>query len=298
MKIQRLMGIVTLLLKRGQMTAPELAQRFEVSILTISRDIEVLCQAGIPIVTTQGYGGGIALAEGYKWDQALLTEAEAALLSASVKGLDSVLSSPTLQELREKLAPPKRETIIIDLASHYQDTLTPKLGLIKQAIEANQMMTFTYYGAQDVTKRFIEPYHLVFCWSDWYVLGYCRQRQDFRLFKLNRLWELELTPTSFTPRAVPPEALDFHQAFSQGTITFQGLFAASARSRLIEEYGVQSFTEQADGQLFFKRQFLRWDYLQKWVLSFGGQVTVLAPDDLREQVMAEAQEILRRNKEI
>lgn len=58
MKIDRLMAILTILLRQEKITAPELADRLEVSRRTISRDLDVLCQAGIPVVTEQGYGGG------------------------------------------------------------------------------------------------------------------------------------------------------------------------------------------------------------------------------------------------
>ena len=65
MKIDRLMGILTILLQQDKTTAPELARRFEVSRRTINRDIDDICRAGVPLVTTQGHGGGISIAPGY-----------------------------------------------------------------------------------------------------------------------------------------------------------------------------------------------------------------------------------------
>ena len=64
MKIDRLIGIITILLQNDKVTAPALARRFEVSKRTINRDIEDICKAGIPVVTTQGYGGGISIGDG------------------------------------------------------------------------------------------------------------------------------------------------------------------------------------------------------------------------------------------
>ena len=84
MKVDRLIGILTLLLQREKITAPELAQRFEVSRRTINRDIETLCQAGIPLITTQGQGGGIALAAEYKLNHTLLTPPELAAIAAGL----------------------------------------------------------------------------------------------------------------------------------------------------------------------------------------------------------------------
>ena len=66
MKIDRLIGIITILLQKEKVTAPQLAEKFEVSRRTINRDIEDICKAGIPIMTTQGVHGGISIMEDYK----------------------------------------------------------------------------------------------------------------------------------------------------------------------------------------------------------------------------------------
>lgn len=73
MKIDRLIGILTILMQKEKVTAPYLAEKFEVSRRTINRDIEDMCKAGIPIVTLQGKNGGISIMEGYQIDKTLLT---------------------------------------------------------------------------------------------------------------------------------------------------------------------------------------------------------------------------------
>jgi len=73
MKIDRLIGILSVLLQEEKTTAPELAERFEVSRRTINRDIEDLCKAAIPIRTAQGTGGGISIMDGYRMDRTILT---------------------------------------------------------------------------------------------------------------------------------------------------------------------------------------------------------------------------------
>lgn len=76
MKMERLIGILSILIQRKKVTAPELAEQFEVSRRTIQRDIESLCRAGIPITTSQGASGGISIMEGYRVDRTLLTAPE------------------------------------------------------------------------------------------------------------------------------------------------------------------------------------------------------------------------------
>lgn len=303
MKLDRLMGILTLLLQREKITAPELAERFEVSRRTINRDLESLCQAGIPIVTTQGKGGGITLAEGYRLDHTLLTSEELAAILAGLKGLDSVTPGSASTQLLDKLAlspaapGTANDILLIDLASHYQDSLSPKIQLIRQTIADKRCLSFMYYAPSGESRRLIEPYHLIFQWSDWYVLGYCLMREDFRLFKLNRLWDAHSSERSFLPRTVPAEKLALDTFFTSTECIFQGLFDASARYRLIEEYGPESFSVQPDGRLLLNRAFRSFDHLLQWVLSFGGQVTVLAPAELRTAFLTEAQKMLKRHEQ-
>ena len=89
MKIDRLIGILSILLQKETMTAPELAKRFEVSRRTINRDIDELTYAGIPIRTTQGVGGGISIAEGYKMDRTILTLKDMQVILAGLPWLNS-----------------------------------------------------------------------------------------------------------------------------------------------------------------------------------------------------------------
>jgi len=93
MKIDRLIGILSILLQEEKTTAPELAERFEVSRRTINRDIEDLCKAGIPIRTAQGTGGGISIMDGYRMDRTILTSKDMQMILAGLRSLDSVSGS-------------------------------------------------------------------------------------------------------------------------------------------------------------------------------------------------------------
>ena len=102
MKIDRLIGILSVLLQEEKITAPELADKFEVSRRTINRDIEDLCKAGIPITTTQGFGGGISIMDGYKMNRTLLTSKDMQMILAGLRSLDSVSGSHYYGQLMEK----------------------------------------------------------------------------------------------------------------------------------------------------------------------------------------------------
>ena len=131
MKIDRLIGIITILLQQDKITAPELAKRFEVSKRTINRDIEDICKAGIPLITMQGYDGGISIADTYKIDKALLSQEELQAILAGLRGIDTVSQTSHYIKMIEKMSSRKNriiadDVIIIDLASHYQYSLTPQ----------------------------------------------------------------------------------------------------------------------------------------------------------------------------
>ena len=103
MKIDRLIGILYILLQEEKITAPELAERFEVSRRTINRDIEDLCRAGIPIFTSQGAGGGISIMDGYRMDRTILISRDMQMILAGLRSLDSVSGSHYYGQLMEKL---------------------------------------------------------------------------------------------------------------------------------------------------------------------------------------------------
>jgi len=296
LKTDRLIGIITLLLQRGKVTAPELAARFEVSRRTISRDIDDICRAGIPLVTTQGQGGGISIAPGYAIDRSVLTRDELQMVLASLSAVDSVSRVSYLRTVLEKLSAQSisvDDTISIDLASFYRTPLTEKIELLRTAIRTRRCVTFTYYAPSGESCRTIEPYRILFRWSSWYVLGWCREREDFRTFKLNRLWNLRETDETFAPRPIPSEKLHPEHYFETENYRLEAIFDPSMRWRLIEEYGVGCYTEREDG-LYFTCGFTGYENMASWVLSFGDRVRILAPEELRQDRLAQAKNILNQ----
>lgn len=286
MKLDRLIGILSILLQKGAATAPELAECFEVSRRTINRDIETLCCAGIPIVTKQGSGGGISIMENFKLDRTLLTSAEMQDILAGLRGLDSVNGTNRYGQLMEKLSAGSSSllsgdsSILIDLSSWYQDSLAPKIKLLQDAIASNQEISFSYYSPQGNSLRRIEPYYLIFKWTSWYLWGWCMEKEAFRLFKLNRLDDLKLTGRTFSKHCGALPDLSSEKVFTGG-IKVKAVFEPDCKWRLIEEFGNSCFEEQADGSLFFQAEYTNKDYLLSWLLSFGDKVTLLAPEELQ-----------------
>ena len=300
MKLDRLLGILTVLLQKDRVTAPELAEKFEVNRRTIGRDIDALCQADIPIITHQGAGGGISIAEGFKLDKNVLTKDELSSIITALKGIGSVSHHSQIERTLDKLhvgteaVVSLSEPIIIDLASHYKLQLTEKIEMIKSAILKRQLIKFDYFYEKGESHRCIEPYFVIFQWSSWYVFGFCLERKDWRLFKLLRLWNMSVCETSYTPREIPPERQNFNTHYTDD-IKFAALFDPSVKYQLIESYGLDSYTETDEG-LLFEFDFTNREYLINWLLGFGGNVKILAPSDIIEGVKTAAKNILERYK--
>lgn len=297
MKLDRLFGILTLLLQNERVTAPYLAERFEVTRRTIGRDIDALCQAGIPVITHQGGGGGISIAEGFKLDKSVLTTEELSGMIAALKGIGSVSDKSNMEKTLDKLSANKntvvslREAIVIDLASHYKDSLTEKIELIKKAVHQQRLIEFDYYYEKGLARRRIEPVFVIFQWTAWYVFGFCTLRQDFRMFKLQRLWDLQLCEEAFVPREIPPEKQDFNSRLPDDK-KLVALFEPSVRYQLIEDYGLHCYTEEADGKLRLEIGYTNREYTISWLLGFGSKVRVLEPRDIAEEIQEAAKKIL------
>ena len=288
MKLDRLIGILSILLQREKITAPELAQRFEVSRRTIQRDIEALCRAGIPIATTQGAGGGISILDGYRVDRTLLTAPEMQAILAGLRSLDSVSGTKRYVQLMDKLTAgagtlvPGSAELLIDLSSWYKDSLAPKLELLQDAIHRHRIVCFCYFSPKGESRRTVEPCYLVFHWSAWYLWGRCQTRKDYRLFKLNRMTGL-CAGELFEPRPAPLPDLAPERVFPvKYRVTV--LFDAAWRWRLVEEYGADSLTPEPDGRLRFTGGFPDADSVLSWVLTFGEGAELVEPEELRHQL--------------
>ncbi len=288
MKIDRLIGILSILLQQDRVTAPYLAETFEVSRRTIQRDLEALCKAGIPIATTQGAGGGISVMEGYRIDRTLLTSSDMQAILAGLRSLDSVSGTNRYAQLMEKMSAGTSSVlagdnhILIDLASWYKASLAEKIELIHSAIEQGKTIRFHYYAPRGESDRTVEPYYLVFQWASWYVWGWCRGKEDFRLFKLNRMTELAAGGVFEKRRAAYPN-LRTERVFP-ANVQVKAIISGKYKWRLIEEYGAGCYVEQPDGRCLFSFGFTDRDQILTWILSFQGEAELLEPVDLRDEL--------------
>lgn len=295
MKENRYFQMIYLLLDKGQMTAPELADYFEVSIRTIYRDIDILSSAGIPIYATQGKGGGIAIQDSYVLKKSLLSEQEQKQILMALQGI-RVLEDEQINMLLSKLSGvfqrQQGNWLEIDFSTWTKSGAGKhNFQLLQSAIWKSRIVSFSYYsGKGEQTKRIIEPHKLVFKTSDRYLYGYCTLRKDFRFFKLTRIRDLKLQDAEFM-RETPEHIFERSDEFEMKTVQVTLLFDAGMSHEVYEKFD-EEVSEQEDGSLLVTTILPDNELLYSYVLSCRERVEVLSPPYVRDNVRKRVRKML------
>ena len=183
--------------------------------------------------------------------------------------------------------------IIIDLSSWDRSVFAEKTELIKKAIEQRRMIAFRYFSPNGESERRIEPYHLVFQWSSWYVWGYCTGRGDYRMFKLTRMTELTVTDEKCADRAVPGYITD-KLSHTEGEIKATVRFDVSVKWRIIDEFGIDALKYNDDGDIVIEFTWSDKQSLFGHILTFGTRAEIIEPLEYRREFAALAKEIYKK----
>ena len=286
MRESRLFRIVYYLLQNGKATAPELAQKFEVSIRTIYRDVDSISSAGIPIYATQGKGGGISILNDYTLDKSLFSEQEQEQMLTALQGMVATTeenSNELLTKLSGLFQINSTNWIEVDFSdwahrTPQQDTF----NIIKEAIFQKRVISFCYFsGKGNKEKRNVRPIRLVFKSKSWYLYSFCLLRNDYRFFKLTRIKELEMLSETFTQDFTPTKIEKQIQV--ENTVAVKLKFDRQAAFRVYDEF-TDSITEDSQGNLYVQIDLPDNEVLYSYVMSFSDSVEVLEPQSIREQM--------------
>lgn len=302
MKIDRLMGITMYLLNREKATAKELAEKFEVSIRTISRDIDTLGMAGIPVVSDTGMKGGYRIMDTYGINKGLTTEEDYSNILCSLEGLCSAYKNKniegTLERLKASWPAQKEPGLFLDFSVCREGRNTDEfIRILEQAVASRKAVQFYYTGAdQNGRLREAEPLALSYRWYAWYLFAYCKFRRDYRIFKLNRMEHLIVLDTEFEHvHSDIGSLLEKHWADDKRPFcTVKLKCRKEVRAVVCEYLNGTILKECEDGDFLFSFQAPEQERL--WfslLLSLGGSVTVLEPVKLRERLLEKAGEIIR-----
>lgn len=287
MQEHRLFKIVYYLLEKGKSTAPELAERFEVSIRTIYRDLDAISASGIPIYATQGKGGGISLLPDFVLDKSLLSEQEKEQILMALQGIiatGDIKADELLTKLGGLFQSRTTNWIEVDFSDWVKNTPKQEVfNTLKEAIFDRRLIRFSYFGSNGVfSSRTVEPAKLVFKSKDWYLYGFCRSRNDFRFFKLTRMKELEILAETFARETVNLPKSDM-AIKAEHTIPVKLKYVPQTAFRVYDEF-TDNVTEDKQGNLYVCVDMPDSEALYSYLLSFGANVEVIEPDYVRENM--------------
>jgi predicted DNA-binding transcriptional regulator YafY len=319
-KTDRLLAIVLELQGKGRQRAEDLAATFEISKRTIYRDIEALCEAGIPVVSIPGQG--YSLMEGYFLPPLSFSADEATMLLLGsdfmAQNFDAqyrAAAQSASRKIASVLSEQHRETVrslqksIRFIASNANkakdDAEIALLQQLRRAIIERITVRFTYHTrhrrSEDAhegmregapTTREADPYGLIHLRDSWHLSAYCHLRNDVRIFRLDRMENLELLPHTFQR---PPDFEMRPPREPDTPILVRALFDAEV-ARWVREshfFFITSLEDTSDGLLVTLNARQESDVLP-WLLGWGRHVRILEPASLCQKLLEEISAIQKR----
>lgn len=297
MQESRLFQEVYYLLRKGRTTAPELAERFGVSVRTVYRDLDALSGAGIPVYAEPGRKGGIFLLEGFVLDRAVLSEGERQEILSALQSLAAVGNTDngaTLEKLSAIFRLSSENWYEVDFSRWGEPTRdNEKFEMLKRAVIQRRCTRILYAGAYKAESvRTIRPLKLLYKSRAWYLKAYCMEKEDFRLFKLNRILQWEMLEEEFAPMSYPAAEDIPVQENSDVVLRFSREMAY----RVYDEFEVSQISPQENGDLLVSAPLPQDGWLVGFLLSFGPQVEIIESPELKAALAEQAQAIYEKNR--
>lgn len=286
MKDNRLFRILYYILEKGKVTASELADKFEVSVRTIYRDIDSISSAGIPIYALQGKGGGIEIAEDFVLSKSLLSENEKQQIMSALQGVDNTTiqrENELLTKLSALFKMKNTSWIEVDFNNWQNNKMYEKtFDDIKSAILSKNIILFTYFSSNEKeTSRRVKPVRLLFKSQDWYLYAFCLLRNDFRYFKLSRIKNLETHTEKFDDNF--EDVVLKKEMPNENTVHIKVKFDRKVAFMVYDELNGE-IIEDSDGNLYTEIEVPNDYNLYNYIFSFGDGAEVLEPKEIRMQI--------------
>jgi len=309
----RLLTLIFLLQKRPSWKSAELAAELDVSPRTILRYMGMLDEMGVPIYSERGPNGGFSLVRGYKLPPLIFSAEEATVLymganlirevwgqtyATAVTSVTAKLDNVLPDDLRAEVAEAQQNLVVLAGLTHgdvrpWEQTI----HVLRHCISERCCARIVYHGRsrQGETTRSVEPYALALLWGNWYLVGFCRLREEMRTFRLERIREV----TALDERFVRPREFavrDYLQRTmpqSEPAIRVVVQIAPRAAMAVRERHSDwMELTEHEDGSLTVRFTVAGLGWATGWVLGLGGAAQVLEPPELIDRVCESARAAL------
>lgn len=297
MKTDRLYAITVYLLNHGKTSAAELSRKFEVSVRTIQRDIDAICQAGIPVIAQMGMAGGYYLPDSFKMDAQTATEEDYSMIHTALKGFSTAMNDPKIDATLEKvsaLSGQSDDSVILDF-SVLREIDQNLMRSLQMAIQDQKAVRFHYTNAENVSRvHTVEPIAIIYRWYAWYLLAYSTVKNDYRTYKLVRMANLELTDLHFTKDHANADAIlkGLDQKEPLQSTKIQIRCKPEARAKAIEYLNGEVTREYENGECDMTLHVIEREHL--WlgtILSLGDGIIINEPEHIRRRILEAAKKI-------
>lgn len=306
-KFDRVFSILILLQTKTKVKASTIAERFDVSLRTVYRDISTLKNAGVPIIGDPGIG--YTMMEGYRLPPMMFNEGEAAALLTAEKFMGQLTDKDTqnyytnaMVKIRAILRSTEKQTLeilddaitIADMNRIHKSYLQDLFGSLK----TKKIVRIHYQKADGTSSQ--RRLELIGCYNsfnNWYVVAFCLLKQDYRTFKMNRITHLEVLEESFDSIHISlQQYLDKKEAswkeqqqLKSITVVFEKQFIEHAERRKYYFGFVNQITKGNLVEMNFLNSSI--EIMARWLLQFGNKATILAPLALQERLQELAKEL-------
>lgn len=296
MKDNRLFRILYYILEKEKVTANELADKFEVSVRTIYRDIDSISSVGVPIFTTQGKGGGIKIDNEFILNKSLFDANEKEQIIAALQGLEKTneaYKSELITKLSALFKIKNSNWIEIDFTSWgSNNTYQDLFNTLKIAIINKNIISFSYISSKaEKINREVKPIRLLFKEQDWYLYAFCLLRNDFRYFKLSRIKDLEVLAINYEDN-FENEVLKKELKY-ENIVNIKLKFDKSVAFRVYDEFN-EAIVEDEKANLYVEIKIPNNYKLYNYIFSFGANVEILEPEEIRTQFKNMIKEISKK----
>lgn len=303
-----MMRILFELLSKRSVSATYLANKYEISTRSVYRYLADLEDAGVPLYTTRGRGGGISLVDTYRLSSTFMTvnefEQTIDALTAINDGVDNKVLDSAILKLKSAVRKEysgfniESGNLIIDGGS-WGDTVgyKTKLKIVQEAIDGNKKLSIVYHNRNgETSSRVIEPYFMLFKQGLWYTYAYCNLRETFRLFKLGRIESATVLAEKFVRKNIDKSTLNLN--FWDNSTEAKDVVMEVSKEIIsdVEEWlGVENVHDE-DGKKIARAKLPFDQGLVSKIMGFGRGIKVLSPTELKDEIKKNAEELIKNYK--
>jgi predicted DNA-binding transcriptional regulator YafY len=311
-RIDRLMAILVFMQSKKLVRATEIAERFNMSLRTVYRDVRALEEAGVPVCGEAGKGYSIQ--QGYHLPPVMFTREEAVAMITAGKMTEKLTDASlntnyhvAMEKVRAVIRSMDKD-FLEEIENHILVLQPPSLAqydfpnnyltTIQKALVHKKVLKIEYYSPynNEITARTVEPIGICFYSSRWHLIGYCRLRNEYRDFRIDRLKTLIMSDESFESKHPSvSEYFPYSQDMSK-LIKVIISFPISMKMELAEQKYYFGFISEEIKENRVEMTFVATDinYMGNWVLGFGNKAEIISPIELRDYVKTKVVELTKK----